>query len=184
MNIGDALKLVRRSCSLTQTELGKRLDVSQMLISQYEKGIRTPKAETIQKIAFAILKEEKDFDYEVFESLSKEAEHDDSIKILVQAIIKKLKENNPNFFSALQESITPILQSQRQTAFINYLYSLGYELVDGALYDAPYHEVGMIQVKKDNVEIPLSQGDFEKLKQSIENNVELEIYRLRKDKGI
>jgi len=186
MNIGEAIKLIRKSVSLSQTELGERLGVSQMMISQYEKSKRIPKAETIQKITCAILDKECDFDYELLELLSKEAEHDEAIKIMVHSIVKKFEKSNPDFFNAIKEIIEthPFQKAKQQTAFLNFLDSLGYKYVDGAWYDSSLDEIGMIQYKSENIEIPLTRKDFEKLEQAVSNNDELELYRLRREKGL
>lgn len=51
MTIGDKIKAARKKKSLTQTELGKKLNVSQSMIAQYERGDRTPNNDTLQRIA-------------------------------------------------------------------------------------------------------------------------------------
>lgn len=54
MNFGDKLKEERKKKGISQKELGQKLGVSQAMIAQYEKGDRTPKIETIKKIAKAL----------------------------------------------------------------------------------------------------------------------------------
>lgn len=54
MNIGERIKDYRKKAGLSQKELGKKLNVSQQHIAQYENGKRTPKLDTIQKIADAL----------------------------------------------------------------------------------------------------------------------------------
>ena len=54
MNTGDWIRNARKSKNLTQTELAKRLGVTQSLIGQYERGIREPKMETLKKISAAL----------------------------------------------------------------------------------------------------------------------------------
>lgn len=49
--IGEAIKAARTAAGITQAELAKRLDVTPQTISQYERGIKNPKFETLKKIA-------------------------------------------------------------------------------------------------------------------------------------
>lgn len=51
MTIGERIRKARLSKKLSQAELGEKLNVSQAMIAQYERGKRTPKIYTIQKIA-------------------------------------------------------------------------------------------------------------------------------------
>lgn len=53
-NIGKKIKSLRRDQGLTQAELASRIHVTPQNISQYERGIRTPKTATKQKIAGAL----------------------------------------------------------------------------------------------------------------------------------
>ena len=75
-------------------------------------------------------------------------------------------------------------EANKQSKFLSYLDSLGYEFVDGSHYDAPFDEVGLIHIKKENLDIPLTQKDFDTLENSIKDDISLEIYRLRKEKGL
>lgn len=52
--IGEKIKKARKASNLTQTELAKRLGVSQQMIAAYENGKRNPKAETLLTIATAL----------------------------------------------------------------------------------------------------------------------------------
>ena len=54
MNFGDAMKEARKKRGLSQKELGQKLGVSQAMIAQYESGKRSPKIETMEKIANAL----------------------------------------------------------------------------------------------------------------------------------
>lgn len=54
MSIGERIRDYRKKVGLSQKELGKMLDVSQQHIAQYESGKRTPKLDTIQKIATSL----------------------------------------------------------------------------------------------------------------------------------
>ncbi|NLU24442.1 MAG: helix-turn-helix transcriptional regulator [Clostridiales bacterium] len=54
MTIGEKIKNARLSIPMTQSELAKKLSVTPQNISQYERGIKNPKMETIAKIAMAL----------------------------------------------------------------------------------------------------------------------------------
>lgn len=51
MNTGELIKKYRHIAKLSQSTLGERLGISQQQIAQYESGKRTPKLETLRKIA-------------------------------------------------------------------------------------------------------------------------------------
>jgi len=54
MNTGEKIKQAREKAGMTQAELAKKLNVTQAMISAYEKNKRNPKPETIKKIADAL----------------------------------------------------------------------------------------------------------------------------------
>lgn len=54
MQTGDLIKKVRLQAGLTQAELAERLGVTPQAISQYERGVKKPKYETIRRIADAV----------------------------------------------------------------------------------------------------------------------------------
>ncbi len=54
MTLGQNIRRYRIEKGLTQKELGKKLDVSQAMIGQYESGSRNPKLATIRKISEAL----------------------------------------------------------------------------------------------------------------------------------
>lgn len=54
MNFAERLKLVRKQKGLTQKELADLLGIPYQGISQYERGIRNPKYQTIEKLAKAL----------------------------------------------------------------------------------------------------------------------------------
>lgn len=62
MNISQNIRVYRKKAGLSQKELGEKLGVSQQHIAQYENGKRTPKLETIIKIASALDCEISDID--------------------------------------------------------------------------------------------------------------------------
>lgn len=54
MTVGERIKAARKKKHLTQAILAERMNVSGAMIAQYEKGVRNPKYETIQKFADAL----------------------------------------------------------------------------------------------------------------------------------
>lgn len=54
MNFGEQLKTIRLDKGLTQRELGKRMNVSQQTIAQFEKAQSAPKSATIIRLAEAL----------------------------------------------------------------------------------------------------------------------------------
>lgn len=54
MKTGEALKKARIDAAITQAELAKRLGVTPQTVSQYERGIKNPKIETLRKFADAL----------------------------------------------------------------------------------------------------------------------------------
>lgn len=75
MAIADKIKLSREHFGISQAELAKRSGLSEISIRKYEKGDRTPKAETLRRIAKALevplseLSNGRFFDIEEFEEL-------------------------------------------------------------------------------------------------------------------
>lgn len=51
MSIGDNIKQLRLEKRLTQKKLSELTGISEVMISQYERGIRTPKNKNLKKIA-------------------------------------------------------------------------------------------------------------------------------------
>lgn len=54
MTIGEKIKAARKKKGLKQEELAERLNISYQNIGQWENGVRTPKLQTLQKIASAL----------------------------------------------------------------------------------------------------------------------------------
>lgn len=54
MSIGNNIKKIRLEKNIKQKELAQKLNVSASMIAQYESGERTPKLETVRKIAEAL----------------------------------------------------------------------------------------------------------------------------------
>ena len=54
MAIGDRIKALRKEHGLTQSDLANAMGVTASMIGQYETGVRTPKCNTIERIAKAL----------------------------------------------------------------------------------------------------------------------------------
>ncbi len=54
MQTGDLIKKARTNAGVTQAELAERLGITPQAVSQYERGIKNPKLETIRRIAEAL----------------------------------------------------------------------------------------------------------------------------------
>ncbi|MFR3728392.1 helix-turn-helix domain-containing protein [Lacrimispora sp.] len=52
--IGDNIRKFRKEKNLTQKQLGDLLDMSEVMIGQYERGDRNPKIDTLRRIAKAL----------------------------------------------------------------------------------------------------------------------------------
>lgn len=54
MSIGQNIKQLRIEKKLTQKELSKLTGISEVMISQYERGIRIPKNRNLRKLAYVL----------------------------------------------------------------------------------------------------------------------------------
>lgn len=54
LTVGERIRNARKKAGLTQVQLGEKLGVSGSMIGQYEKDLRKPKIETMDKIATAL----------------------------------------------------------------------------------------------------------------------------------
>lgn len=54
MEIGQSIQEARKKAKLTQKELAEKVGIATITVQQYERGDRTPKIETLQKIAQAL----------------------------------------------------------------------------------------------------------------------------------
>ncbi len=54
MKISERIRDARRRAGLTQAQFAERLGVTPQCVSQYERGVKMPKRETIQKMANAL----------------------------------------------------------------------------------------------------------------------------------
>lgn len=152
---GEKIKEIRKSKGLTQKKLAELCNMYESQIRKYESGSVHPKIETLQKIADALCVPVTD--------LRSDLEID----------IEKLKSNMEVAMNSLKNEVL----------FLNFLLSLGYEYID-TFHDNEEGYDRCIHVVNENVDIPLTREEYEKLKTSIANDTETEIYKIRKDKGI
>jgi transcriptional regulator with XRE-family HTH domain len=54
VTVGDRIRWARKAIGLTQEELGQRLGTTQSMIGQYERGVRNPKYDLIERFADAL----------------------------------------------------------------------------------------------------------------------------------
>ncbi len=54
LEIGQSIQEARKKAKLTQKELAEKVGIATITVQQYERGVRTPKIETLQKIAQAL----------------------------------------------------------------------------------------------------------------------------------
>lgn len=124
-------------------------------IRKYESGSINPKIETLQKIANAL-------DVSVID----------------------LRSDYEMDLEKLREDITIAMDSlKNEVIFLNYLLSLGYEYVD-TFHDNYEGYDRCIHVKSENIDIPLTRDEYESFKSNITNDVDMQIYKLRKEKGL
>jgi XRE family transcriptional regulator, regulator of sulfur utilization len=50
MNIGKAIKIIRKKASLTQGDLARKCSISQTSLSQIENGVKKPRAKTFNSL--------------------------------------------------------------------------------------------------------------------------------------
>lgn len=108
MTVGEAIKAARVNAGMTQAMLAQKLHVTPQNISQYERNIKKPKYETLQKIADALgtpvfllygtndfVKESVDFSetlarmYDMLETIAKSPD-------TLETTRKQIKETIPN----------------------------------------------------------------------------------------
>ena len=54
MTVGERIKKIREQKGIKQKDLAEKLGISYVMLSQYERGVRTPKYKTVDKIALAL----------------------------------------------------------------------------------------------------------------------------------
>lgn len=155
MYTSEKIKQARINAGLTQKELAKRLGTSQQNLAQYESGKRVPKIQTLQKIANAL-----------------------------NVPVMELRSDHEIELEKLKARISSSMDSlEKETIFLNYLLSLGYEYID-TFCENEFGFDRCIHVIHENVDIPLTKLEYEDLKKSINSNTDLNIYKIRKEKGL
>lgn len=154
---GQKIKEKRIERGLTQAQLGSLCEpkMKDSAIRRYESGKVNPKIETLQRIAKAL-------DVPVVTLR-------DDLEIELEEIQTKAKIWMESFKDEMD--------------FLNFLFSLGYEYID-TFHNNDYGFDRCIHIKSENIDIPLTKDEYGDLKKSIAKDVELEIYRLRKNKGL
>lgn len=161
MNTSQKIKALRKEMKLSQKELADMIGVTQSSIYCWEKGTRKPKLEQLIKLSKVLC-----------------------IPLDYFGIMEVGLEDGTTNLSFHGDDNDLLAQSKTLSSLMQYLDSLGYTFVDGSFYDSTYDEVGMIQIKHTNIEIPLTLIEFEALENAIAENIELELYRLMKKKNI
>ena len=113
MNTGEKIKQARINSGLSQNELGKKLNVSQAMIAQYEKGTRNPKLSTLRKIADAL-------------DVSTSDLAEDCVLYDTTIVKNALKKLSNDLFEKNQEKtvdlITDIILEKQNTKLLNNLF--------------------------------------------------------------
>ena len=84
MELAEKLKLMRKKAGLTQKEVADKLGITYQSYGQYERGLRNPKYESIQKIASAL-------NCDISEVLTPDEEREMIIDELVENLLSKEK---------------------------------------------------------------------------------------------
>lgn len=84
MELAEKLKLMRKKAGLTQKEVADKLGITYQSYGQYERGLRNPKYESIQKIASAL-------NCDISEVLTPDEEREMIIDELVENLLSKGK---------------------------------------------------------------------------------------------
>lgn len=147
---GEKIREARIQKGITQKELANQCGMYDSQIRKYESGKVRPKIETLQKIAKAL-------DVPIIELKSDLEISLDEIHVEIEKTMKNL---------------------EREMAFLNFLYSIGYEYHDDFhdnddMYDRCFH------LLSDNTDIPLSKEDYENLYRSIAEYTVNEINNLK-----
>ena len=71
MTTGERIKAARKKAGMTQAELAEKLEIPFQSVSQWERDIRNPKKETLEKIAEKIGFSDATYFARVFKKLEK-----------------------------------------------------------------------------------------------------------------
>ena len=177
MGIAENIKYLRKKKNMTQKQLADKAGLATITIQQYEAGKYEPKKDSLYKLRKAL-------DCNINEILREPYEVDDiswdELELITGGVF--VQKSLPDDVKAKikQSFLKPL---QEETTFLNYLLSLGYKYVD-TFYDNEEEYDRCLHIVKENIDIPLTAEEYEELKSSVINDTELEIYRLRKNKGL
>lgn len=109
--IGIGIKNERLNVGITQAELARRLGVTPQAISQYERGEKKPKIETIKKIADAL-----------GVSWFRLSHLDDLVATSEERVLEKIEENNEQLVSGAPKECDslPDIEEAHQSTAANY----------------------------------------------------------------
>lgn len=85
MTTGNRIRTLRRKAGITQAELAQKLGIPYQSIGQWERGLRSPKYETLKKIAKAL---EVDI-YDLLDDKEREIFVDAEASVLIHGLGKK-----------------------------------------------------------------------------------------------
>lgn len=177
MGIAENIKLLRKKAGLTQKQLAEKSKLSIATIQGYEQGKYEPKQEAIYKLRDAL-------DCNIYEIIDDPfalsgASWNDLEEIPGGIFVQK--NLSPDKKNRIKEIIMKPLQNE--VYFLNYLLSLGYEYID-TFYDNEDGFDRCLHIQKENIDIPLTEEEYETLKSTIADDVDTQIYKLRKNKGL
>ncbi len=131
MSIGENIKKARLQAGLTQKELGEKLGITFQSIAQWETGRRTPKQETVKRIASAL-------GVSWYELLSDDPEEQaKAIKAYMSEKIAMCGDQEYTKRAFLAREITTDYYDQLNTDGKLAAYKIIYERIDNdALYDS------------------------------------------------
>lgn len=115
--IGENIKKIRKEKKLKQEELGELLGVSAAMVSQWERGERNPKPETIQKIAKSLDKTVNELMWDI-----KSFEYLDTLRKAgansIETLAKMMNITYDRCLALLTETETPSAQEQEKLQLI------------------------------------------------------------------